>query len=149
MTLVKKAVMKHILLFALGLGVCACNSQTNVLPDDELTGIWIETSARKDTLIFNLDHKGNSLPKTLTVKRGREINAGGYLVPKIGSGLYKYEFITSGDRSGRIDVINLLSSFSGSTDYAFQRKGNQIEVENFFELGFNKPATDTRTLARL
>ena len=137
--------MKHILLFMLGLGFSACNSQTAVSPDD-LTGLWVEVSARKDTLIFNLDQRGKPLPQTLLVNRGREINAGGYLVPKLGSGLYKYEILTT---RGRIDVVNLLSSFSGSTDYAFQRKGNQIEVENFFELGFNKPATATRTLVRL
>jgi len=138
--------MKRIIsLLLLGSVFSGCNQQTAVLPDD-LTGVWVEVSARKDTLIFNLDQKGKSLPQTLIVQRGREINTGGYLVPKIGSGLYKYEILNS---RGRIDVVNLLSSFGGSTDYAFQQKGNQIEVENFFELGFNKPATATRTLVRL
>ena len=131
------------LFFVLGIACAACNQPNSIAPDT-LTGKWIEKSAWQDTLIFNLSLQGQSLPNMLTVNRGKELNAGGFLIPKIGSGLYKYEI-----ERNRISVINMHSSSSKRSDYAIERNGQELHIENFFELGFNQPATAIRTLVRL
>lgn len=130
-----------LLTLALTIGSCR---QPDAITPDTLTGVWVEKSARQDTLIFNPEFQGQSLMGTLTVNRGKEINAGGYLLPKIGSGIYQYEM-----RTKRIYVQNGLSSRFVGEEYAIERKGNELRIENFFELGFNQPATATRTLVRL
>ncbi|WP_461043247.1 hypothetical protein [Spirosoma harenae] len=124
-------------------GFMACHSSDSVTPQT-LTGAWVEISARRDTIIFNPTYNGSLLENTILVNRGKELNAGGYLVPKIGSGLYQYEL-----QDSMIVVQNLLSSSMLKTGYRIERNGNQLRLENFFELGFNKPATATRTLVRL
>ncbi len=130
-------------LIILGLYVTSCKQSDPVLPDT-LTGIWVEKTARKDTLIFNLNQSGKPLPNTILVNRGKEINAGGYLTPKIGSGYYGYEL-----QGNSILVVSMFSSSLKKSGYAIEHTGNELRVENFFELGFNQPATATRTLMRL
>ncbi len=119
-------------------------TKSDLVSPDTLTGTWVEVSARKDTLIFNLGRLGTPLPKTLLVNRGKEINAGGWLLPKLGSGYYDYEL-----QDNSILVINMLSSSMQRSAYKIEQKGDQLQIENFFELGFNQPATATRTLVRL
>jgi hypothetical protein len=99
---------------------------------------------RQDTLSFNIDHTGSPLPDWLTVNRGKERNATGDLLPKIGSGIYSYQV-----QGNRIFVRSMLSSSSLSADYAIDRKGDELTVDNFFELGFRQSPTATRTLVRL
>lgn len=130
-------------LLTLGLGFTSCRQPDPASPDT-LTGVWVEKTARKDTLIFNIDRSGKPLPNTILVNREKEINAGGYLVPKIGSGYYGYEL-----QETTILVVSMLSSSSEKSRYAIEHTGNELRVENFFELGFNQPATATRTLVRL
>ncbi|QIP17889.1 hypothetical protein G8759_19435 [Spirosoma aureum] len=130
-----------LLLFSLT--VLSCKKSDTISPET-LTGTWIEVSARQDTLIFNLDHVGASLPASLTVKRGTERNSSGYLLPKIGSGIYIYEL-----QGERIFVRNLLSSSSLGADYAIEQQGDRLMVENFFELGFRQSPTATRTFTRV
>ena len=65
-------------------------------------------------------------------------------MPKIGSGIYQYEL-----RDKRIYVQNGLSSRFVGEEYAIEQTGNELRIENFFELGFNQPATATRRLVRL
>jgi hypothetical protein len=125
------------------LGTWGCRPSEIVSPDS-LTGVWVEASARQDTLIFNLDRFGKSLPKTILVNRGKEINAGGYLVPKLGSGYYGYEI-----QDNKILVVSMLSSSLQRTAYKIEQSESQLRVENFYELGFNQPATAMRTLVRL
>jgi hypothetical protein len=131
------------LLFFIVLGFQACRPSEDVSPDT-LTGIWIEASARQDTLRFNVDGTGVSLPNTLLVNRGKEKNASGYLLPKMGSGLYSYTI-----QGTRIYVHSLLSSSSQGADYAIERRGAELRMDNFFELAPRQPATATRTLIRL
>lgn len=84
----------------------ACTKSESVTPD-ALTGLWIEETARQDTLLFNIDQSGKPLPNTLLVRRGKEVNQGGSLAPKLGSGLYQYSLLTN-----RISVRNMVSSSS-------------------------------------
>jgi hypothetical protein len=130
-------------LLTLVLSIGSCRQPDAITPNT-LTGTWIERSARQDTLIFNPEFQGQILINTLTVNRGKELNSGGYLLPKIGSGIYKYEI-----RGKRIYVQNGLSSRAVGEEYAIEQTGDRLHVENFFELGFNQPATATRTLVRL
>jgi hypothetical protein len=130
-------------LLLVSLTVLACKKSDTVSPET-LTGTWIEVSARQDTLIFNLDHMGASLPASLTVKRGKERNSTGDLLPKIGSGIYTYQL-----QGERIFVRNLLSSSSLGADYAIEQQGDILKVENFFELGFRQSPTATRTFKRV
>ncbi|GAB3786237.1 hypothetical protein GCM10028818_49290 [Spirosoma horti] len=124
-------------------GFIACSKSETVTPD-ALTGVWVEETAGKDTLIFNLDQSGNPLPNTLLVRRGKEINPGGFLVPKLGSGIYQYSLLNN-----RISVRNGLSSSSQLTDYWIEQSDKKLLIDNFFELSPNQPATATRTLVRL
>ena len=130
-------------LLILGFTFAACDKPDTVTPDT-LTGTWVERSSRQDTLIFNPEFQGQIQMNTLYVNRGKEINAGGHLLPKIGSGLWKYEIV-----GNRISVVSLFSSSLKRSDYAFEQTGNELRIENFFELGFNQPATATRTLVQL
>lgn len=133
-----------LLLLLLAYSSLACQEPATITPDS-LTGVWVEKSARQDTLIINPSFQGEILLNTLTVNRGKEINAGGYLLPKIGSGIYQYEL----QGSRQISVLNGLSSSTTRTSYAIEQVGDELRIENFFELGFNQPATATRTLVRL
>ncbi len=135
--------MRFLFLLALSLGFVACEKEHTVSPAT-LTGVWIEETGHKDTLIFNLDRQGTPLPNTILVNRGKELNAGGSLVPKLGSGIYSYEL-----KADTLWVINLLSSSSNRSAYKIDLKGNQLQIDNFYELGFNQPATASRTLVRL
>ncbi|UFH51905.1 hypothetical protein [Spirosoma sp. KNUC1025] len=131
------------ILILFSLSCLACHQPDSISPDT-LTGTWIETSAGTDTLIFNLDQTGHPLPNSILVNRGKERNADGYLIPKIGSGIYQYEL-----QGNTITVLNMLSSSTQRTSYRIEQKGNTLQVDNFFELGFHQPATATRTLRRL
>ncbi|GAB3727359.1 hypothetical protein [Spirosoma lituiforme] len=124
-------------------GFTACTKSESVTPD-ALTGVWIEETARQDTLFFNLDQSGKSLPNTLLVRRGKEVNQGGSLVPKLGSGFYQYSLLNN-----RISVRNTLSSSSQLTDYWIEQSDKKLLIDNFFELAPNQPATVTRTFVRL
>ena len=130
-----------VLAFLLALSGCR---PSDIVSPDSLTGVWVEAAARQDTLIFNLDRFGKLLPKTLLVNRGKEVNPGGYLVPKLGSGYYGYEI-----QRNNILVISMFSSSMQRKAYKIEESSNQLRVENFFELGFNQPATAMRTLVRL
>ncbi|WP_425290988.1 hypothetical protein [Spirosoma linguale] len=121
----------------------ACQKAETISPDT-LTGVWVEKTGRRDTLIFNLDRTGKPLPKTILVNRSRVINAEGSLVPSLGSGYYGYDV-----QNNSILVVSLFSSSTQRSSYKIELQDNQLQLENFFELGFNQPATATRTLIRL
>lgn len=131
-------------LIILGLGFTSCKQSDPVSPD-ALTGVWVEKTFRKDTLIFNPSPTSTTRKEGyLTVNRGREANAGGYVVPKLGSGIYQYY-----KEERTLHVYNLLSSTYQFAGYTFEQVGSELRVGNFFELGFREPATATRTLVRL
>lgn len=130
-------------LLVIGVFLTACGKTESITPDS-LTGVWVEKSTRQDTLIFNLDRYGKSLPNSILVMRGKVVNASGSLVPKIGSGFWSYQL-----KLDSISVISTLSSSLRQSSYVFRRDGDQIVLGNFFERGFNQPATAIRTLVRL
>jgi hypothetical protein len=121
----------------------SCKKETAISPDT-LTGTWIEKSARQDTIIFNLAQDGTALPGFLIVNRIREMSPAGYWFPKAGSGIYSYEL-----QNNRIFLRNLYSSSSMGADYTIEQSGNELEVENFYELGYKQPASAKRTLIRI
>ncbi|QMW06514.1 hypothetical protein [Spirosoma foliorum] len=132
-------------LAALSIGFTGCKQSAPVAPSaDGLTGTWIEKSARKDTIIFNLDQTGSSSANTLLVNRGREINPAGYLAPKLGSGFYRYYL-----KGDTISVYDMYASTIYYAPFYIEQKGNELYLDNFFEVGFRHPATATRTLVRL
>lgn len=65
-----------------------------------LTGSWVETSTKSDTIIFNSDKETG----ILILHRGYEIR-NGYCLPIIGSDGYKYTMLT--------DSIRLMGGLSG------------------------------------
>ncbi|GAB3981547.1 hypothetical protein GCM10028806_51350 [Spirosoma terrae] len=129
--------------FCLLLAFISCRKETAISPDT-LTGTWIELSARQDTIIFNLAEDGTALPGFLIVNRIREMSPAGYWFPKAGSGIYSYEL-----QNNRIFLRNLYSSSSMGADYTIEQRGNELEVENFYELGYKQPASAKRTLIRI
>ena len=132
------------LLPAIALAFLGCRESKEEVVPEGLSGIWVEASARADTLLFNLNRAGNPRPNTLTVNRGTEIRAGGYATPKVGSGIYEFYL-----REDRIHVYNLLSSYYGFSDYAIEQRKDSLQIENFFEVRFNQPATAVRMFVRL
>lgn len=128
-----------ILLLLLTVNFVACQKAETISPE-MLSGVWIEKTNRQDTIIFQPGASVNMLQ----VNRGKEINVGGYLVPKLGSGFYQYYI-----KADKISVYNLWGSTILFTDYTFEVRDGELHLDNFFELGFHQPATATRTLVRL
>jgi hypothetical protein len=88
-----------------------------------LTGSWVETSTRTDTIRFNSDN----LSGYFYLSRGFAMT-NGYWLPKIGSAPYSYKI--SGDS---IEVINgLSSSMEGGTYYfKFNEPNLTINIGKF------------------
>lgn len=129
----------------LSLGLTSCQKSDPVSPSPTiLTGTWIEKSARKDTIIFNLGPGMGLLSNTLLVNRGKEINSAGYLVPKFGTGYYSYYL-----KGDTISVYDTWASTVYFAPFHIEQKHNELYLDNFFEVGFRHPATATRTLVRL
>ncbi|RIV17995.1 hypothetical protein DYU11_30280 [Fibrisoma montanum] len=125
-----------------GTGFVACKASEEVNPD-ELSGTWVEASARKDTISF-LSTLGREPTRWLQVNRGKTTNPDGYIVPRLGSGIYDYYV------SGRqMYVRSLLSSNSAYKAYPISRRNGELRLGNFFELGSQQPHTTVRTLVRL
>lgn len=126
------------------LGACSNKSLESAATPAGLTGTWIEKTNRKDTLVFNQAIAAGLTEGNLLVKRGKEMTPAGYLLPRIGSGLYTY-YIKDND----IYLLNMLSSSSVYTSYPLSQVQGELKVGNFFELGFNTPHTAIRTFVRL
>ncbi|OIN56943.1 hypothetical protein [Arsenicibacter rosenii] len=125
-------------------GACSDKALESMATPAGLTGTWIEKTNRKDTLVFNQAIAAGLTEGNLLVKRGKELTAEGYLLPKIGSGLYTYYI-----KDDEIYLLNMLSSSSVYTSYPIGQSQGELKVGNFFELGFNKPHTAIRTFVRL
>ena len=92
-----------------------------------LNGKWIEYIERKDTLSFS--SSGDSF--SMRLDRGKEI-INGYLLPKYGSGYYRYKI--------EPEIILLNSAFSSNSNfknYYFKITGDTLIIGNFYksELG--------------
>ena len=113
--------MKNIFLIGLLL-ILTISCKKDRIETPPISGIWIETIHKSDTLVFE-----NEYP-SFTLNRGTEIRDG-YLLPKYSSGPYSYEIVQ--------DSISLrwgLSSYSGSFKYYFNldEKNEHIKIGNFF-----------------
>ncbi len=98
-----------------GIALVSCQKDQLPFPDPDslppgLTGSWVETSTRTDTIIFHSD-KDTGL---LWFQRGYEIR-NGYRLPIIGSTGYKYEIF-----SDSIHMIDGLSSAMEGGTYYFK-----------------------------
>ncbi len=119
--------------------------KTEVVTPETLIGTWIETSTRQDTIIFNPTFQGTVLNNTLIVNRGKEINAGGQLVPRPGFGIYKYKIenrrmYLQGGTSG-------LATYYAN--FGTEQHGDKLLIDNFYEISSTQPVTAIRTLVRL
>jgi hypothetical protein len=82
--------------FFVGFALFSC--QKDEFPDPStlpkgLTGSWVETSTKSDTIIFNSDKDTGML----ILQRGYEIR-NGYRLPVIGSDIYSYKMLTDSIR---------------------------------------------------
>lgn len=96
--------------------------EKNSVEKAQIEGIWVETTQKMDTLVFDHHHP------SFFLNRGSELR-NGYLLPKFLSGSYSYEL-------GK-DSISLrwgLSSSMSGNNYYFNldSKNGQISIENFF-----------------
>ncbi len=114
--------MKYgLLIFVLAYLGCS-KDDANIVPSSELKGKWVETETRKDTLSFeSLDNL-----EIMNLNRGKEISDGN-LLPKPGSGPYKYKLSEE-----KISLNWVLSSNSSFTDYYFKIIGNHLNIGNFY-----------------
>lgn len=138
---------QFLLLLFVSFTVIACSDSkpASIVPKT-LTGTWIEKSNRTDTLIFNPTFAGQVRLNMLIVNRGRERGSNGDLVPKLGSGvIYNYEL-----RDNRIYIKGGTSALAVYyANFGIRRKGDELVVDNFFEVSSTQPATATRILVRL
>ena len=98
-----------------------------------IVGIWVESTQKTDTLVFD------DLNTMVNLNRGTEIR-NGYLLPKYSSGLYSYEL-----KQDSISLRWLLSSSSYGNNYFFkiELENDQLKIGNFFVDSLDKHATLT------
>jgi hypothetical protein len=85
-----------------------------------LSGTWIETKNRADTLVFMHE-------KMLDLRRGKAVYNGN-LLPKAWSGLYTYHL-----KQDSIGLRYTLSSNSNQPTYQFFIESNQIHIGDFYQ----------------
>lgn len=81
-----------------GIMLVSCQKDNTSFPDPStlpkgLTGSWVETSTKTDTIIFNSDNETGML----ILQRGYEIR-NGYRLPIIGSDGYSYKLLSDSIR---------------------------------------------------
>lgn len=111
-------------LFAVLIVLIGCTGDDLSNVEVPLKGKWVEINTATDTLTFGL--LGDK--KAMILGRGKEIKDG-HLLPKIGSGSYDYNLLND-------EIISLrshLSSNSNFHEYYFERVGDILTIEKFFE----------------
>lgn len=86
----------------------------------QISGTWIEASARQDTLVFGYDN-------LLELKRGKQLMTT-FLLPKANSGLYKYTL-----KADSIGLDYLLSNTTVSKHYYFKMEENKLSIGDFYQ----------------
>lgn len=108
-----------------------CNTESVV--NSLLSGVWIETTHKTDTLAFNNQFQG------FILNREREVRYG-YLLPKGHSGPYTYEL-----KNDSITLLWSASDYNKGTNYYFKPdlKNNQLKIGNFYvdSIGNNEVLT--------
>lgn len=122
----KKASFYITVTFLIGFILSSC--QKEEFPDPStlpkgLTGSWVETSTRTDTIRFNSDNQS----RYFYLSRGFAMT-NGYWLPNIGSAPYSYNIT-----GGSISVLNgLSSSMEGGTYYfKFDEPNLTINIGQF------------------
>jgi hypothetical protein len=119
---------KLYLILALLIEIVLVSCQKDEFPDPGtlpkgLTGSWVETSTRTDTIRFNSDNQSGHF----YLSRGFAMT-NGYWLPKIGSAPYSYKI--SGDSISVIDGLS--SSMEGGTYYfKFDEPNLTINIGKF------------------
>ena len=106
--------------------------EKNTIEKAPINGIWVETTQKMDTLVFD-----NQLP-LFELNRGIELR-NGYLLPKLSSGLYSYKI-----EKDSISLNWILSSSSYRNNYYFFKldtESDLIKIGNFFVDSLNKNVT--------
>jgi len=117
----RKCLLYLTVIFLTGIMLESCQKDNTSFSDPStlpkgLSGSWVETSTKSDTIIFNSD-KDTGL---LILHRGYEIR-NGYRLPIIGSDGYKYEILT--------DSIRLMGGLSSTFfDETFYFKYNEANL---------------------
>ena len=101
-------------------------TKDNIRTFSDLNGKWVDINTKTDTLIFKMN--GDS--EMMFLERGKEIR-NGFLLPKYGSGPYDYKLLTS---DNKISLRWGLSSNNSFKDYYFKQSGDNLIVENFFDI---------------
>lgn len=123
--------MKYILFTLLiTFSSCSKNNDINIVSNN-LEGKWIEFEARMDTLYFQPFDNKNSMK----LNRGKEI-INGYLLPKYGSGYYRYYIDAE-----KIYLNSAFSSDSNYKDYFFKISGDTLFIGNFYNSILGKNLT--------
>ena len=94
----RKRVLFLTMIFSIGFMLISCQKDNTSFPDPStlpkgLSGSWVETSTKSDTIIFNTDKETG----ILILQRGYEIR-NGYRLPVIGSDGYSYKIYTDSIR---------------------------------------------------
>ena len=105
---------------ALSLFLCVGCKQEKAAPSD-FEGTWVEERTLSDTLVVN------SEVSLITLNRGTEMTADGYLLPKHGSGAYIYQL-----NDNRIRLNFALSSCMCPKEYSFNVENNRLVIGNFY-----------------
>src|SRR4030042_2136982 len=112
-----------LLIFILSPSIISCeeNGDTNM----ELSGIWIESAQRFDTI----DFESWPTDSVFLLKRGFEIQ-NGYLLPKANSGIYKFKL-----EPDAIRLVNMFSSCECYSQYYFKMylSNSVFKIGNFYD----------------
>ena len=119
--------MKKLLLIGL-LFFLLVSCKKNNIQKAPIGGIWIETTFKTDTLVFD-----NQRTRFI-LNRGTEIR-NGYLLPRYLSGPYSYEIVNDS-----ISLQHLLSCSAYGNNYYFNidSENGKIKIGNFFVDASNK-----------
>jgi len=93
-----KCLLYFTVIMSTGILLLSCQKDNNSFPDPStlakgLSGSWVETSTKSDTIIFNSDNETGML----ILQRGYEIR-NGYRLPIIGSDGYSYKLLSDSIR---------------------------------------------------
>jgi hypothetical protein len=99
-----------------------------------LSGVWVESTYRQDTIIFN-SHGSN----TFVLSRGME-ERDGYLLPKAGSGIFSYEL-----KPDSIKIVNMIMSCLCYETVYFNLSppGNIFVIGNFYDTAYSSSYRNT------
>lgn len=115
----KNIYIRNFFFFSLGvilISSCKKDSNTSALEPNT----WIESTKRTDTIVF----KDNFL----ILNRPKEVNSGGYLLPKIGAGPYSFK-----ELKDSIGLQHTLSSSSKFNNYAFKIEKDKLYIGDFYQ----------------